>query len=118
MQCAENLEPTSMEVPESWLAGRYQSIWHLGCMNWPVHLPPCHILSVHCFLEENSVDNTLLAPSCVCQTLLSFGIEGNSFNVFSTVDLWMVGEWTKGYLAHAQLPQCEIKFQDSVCVDT
>ena len=50
----------------------------------------------------------LLAPSCLCRALLSFGIEGNSFNLFPTVDLWMVGEWTKGYLAHVQLPHCEI----------
>ena len=87
-------------------------------MIWSVCLSPYHIQSVHHLLEEYSVDNTLLAPSCVCQALLSFGIEGNSFNVFSTVDLWMVGEWTKGYLACVQLPHCEKKFQDSIPVET
>ena len=33
-----------------------------------------------------------------------FGIEGNSFNVVSVVDFWMVGEWTKDYLSQIQLP--------------
>ena len=33
-----------------------------------------------------------------------FGIEGNSLNVVSMVDFWVVGEWTKGYLAQAHLP--------------
>ena len=39
----KNPEPTSMEVPEFWFAGRYQSIWHMGCiavsvtMSYPVH---------------------------------------------------------------------------------
>ena len=118
MQCAENMELTSMEVPEFWFAGRYQSIWHLGCMNWSVCLSPCLTLSVHHFLEGYSVNNTLLILPCVCQALLSSGIEGNSFNVISTVDLWMVGEWTKGYLAQSQLPHCEIKFQDSIPIET
>ena len=118
MQCIENPELTSMEVLEFQFTGRYQSIQHLGCMNWSVCLPPYHILSVHHFLEEYSADNTLFAPSCVCQTLLSFDIEGNSFNVLSTVDHCIEGEWTKGYLSCAQLPHCEIKFQDSVPIET
>ena len=100
-----------MEVLEFWFTSRYWFIWHLACTNLSVCLSPCHILSVHHFLEEYSADSTLLAPSCICQALLNFGIEGNSFNVFSTVDLWMVEEWTKGYLAHVQLPYCEITFQ-------
>ena len=45
------------------------------------------------------MNNTLPVPSCVCQVLLSFGIEGNTFNVICMVDLWMVGQWTKDYLA-------------------
>ena len=118
MQCAENLELTSMEVPGFQFAGRHQSIWHLGCMNWSVYLSPCHILSVHHFLEEYSVDNTLHVPSSVCQALPSFGLEGNSFNVFSTVDLWMVVGWTKGYLACVQLPHCEVKFQNTIPIET
>ena len=69
-------ELTSMEVLEFWFAGRYQSIQHLGCIDWCVYLPPCHILSVHHFLEEYSVNNTLLVPSCICQALLNFSIEG------------------------------------------
>ena len=63
-----------MEASEFQFAGRYQSVWHLGCMDWSVYLSPCHILSVHCFLEKYSVNNTLLVPSCVCQALLGFGI--------------------------------------------
>ena len=97
-----------MEVLEFGFFGRYLSIWHLGCMDWSVYLSPCHILSVHHFLEKYNVNNALLVPSCFCQALLSFGIEGNSVNVMSLVDLWMVGEWTKGYLAQVQLPYCEI----------
>ena len=100
-----------------------------ACRNIPVHPASgmhelvCVSVSIsysvlHCFLEEYSVDYTLHAPSCVCQALLSFGIEGNSFNVFSTVDLWMVGEWTKGYLAHAQLPHCEYKIPNGVPIET
>ena len=64
-------------------------------MNWSVCLSPYQILYVHHFLEEYSVDKTLLAPSCVCQALLGFCIEENSFNVFSTVDHWMVGSGPK-----------------------
>ena len=78
-----------MEVPEFWFTGRYQSIQHLGCMDWSSCLPPCHNLSIHHFLEEYSVKNTLLVPSCVCHALLSLSIEGNSFNVTTMVDLWM-----------------------------
>ena len=44
------------------------------------------------FSGEVQCEYTLLIPSCVCQALLSFGIDGNSFNVISMVDLWMVGE--------------------------
>ena len=44
------------------------------------------------------MNNTLLVPSCVYQALLSFSIEVDYFNVISMVDLWMVGEWMKGYL--------------------
>ena len=95
----KNPESNSMEVLEVWFAGRYQFIQHLGCMDWPVYLSPCHILSVHCFLEKYSMNNTLLVPLHVCQALLSFGFEGNSFSVITMVDLWMVGEWTKGYMA-------------------
>ena len=87
-----------MEVLEYWFAGRYQSIQYLGCMDQSVYLPPYHLLSVHHFLEEYSVNNTLLVPLCVCQALLSFSIEGNSFSVISKVDLWMVGEWARSYL--------------------
>ena len=64
------------------------------------------------------MNNTLLVSPCVCQALLYFGIEGNSFSVFSLVDLWMVEEWTKGYLAHAQLSHCEVKFQNSIPIET
>ena len=92
MQCAENPELTSMEVLEFWFTGRHQSIQHLGCMDLSVHLLPCHILSAHHFLEEYSVNNTLLVPSSVCQALLSLSIEGSSFNATSMVDLEMVGE--------------------------
>ena len=80
-------------------------------------LSPCHILSVHCFLEEYSVNNTVLVLPCVCQAPLSFGIEGNSFNAISEVDVWMVGEWIKGYFACVQLPHCEIKFQNSIPIE-
>ena len=62
-------------------------------------------------------NHTLLLPSCVCQALLSFGIEGNSFPVVSMVDLWIVGEWTKDYLAQAQLLHCK-KFQHSIPIKT
>ena len=34
----ENLEPTSMEVLEFQFGARYQSIQHLGCMDWSVYL--------------------------------------------------------------------------------
>ena len=54
----KNLKPTSVEVPEFQFAGRYQSIQHLGCMDWSVYLSSCYILSVHHFLEKYSV-NTL-----------------------------------------------------------
>ena len=84
---------------------------------WDAWIGLC-ILSVHRFLGKYSVNNTLLVPSCVCQALLSFGIEGNSFNVISMMDLWMVGEWTKDYLAQVQLPHCEIKFQNSIPIET
>ena len=50
--CRKPMELTSMEVLEFWLTGRYQSIWHLGCMNWCVYLFPCHILSVNCFWQS------------------------------------------------------------------
>ena len=98
MQCAEKLELTSMEVPEFQFTDRYQSIQHLGSVDWSVYLPPCHILSVQHFLEEYSVNNALLVPSSICQALLSLSIEGSSLSAISMVDLWMVGEWARGYL--------------------
>ena len=91
-------ELTSMEVPEFWFTGSYQSIKHLGCMNQSVYLSPYHILSVHHFLEEYSVNNTALVPSCVCQALLSISIGGNSFSATSMVVPWRAGEWARGYL--------------------
>ena len=81
-------------------------------------LPPCHLLSVHLFLEEYSVNNTLLVPSCVCQALLSFSIEGNSFSVISMLDLWIVGEWATGYLTQVQLPCHKNQFQNSIPIET
>ena len=105
-----NPELTSMKVLEFWFAGSYQSIQHLGCIGWTVYLSPCYILPVHHFLGKYSVNYTLLVPPCVCQALLSFSIEGNSFSVISVVDLCMEGEWTKGYLVQAQLPHQKTKF--------
>ena len=55
-------------------------------MNQSVYLSPCHILFVYHILEECSVNNTALVPSCVCQALLSISIGGNSFNATSMVD--------------------------------
>ena len=99
-----------MEALEFWFSGRYQSIRHLGCVDQSVCLSPCHTLSVHHFLEEYSVNNTALLPSCVCQALLSISIGGNPFNATSMVDLWMVGEWARG----VQLPHHKNQFQNSV----
>ena len=81
-----------MKVPEFQFTGIYQSIQHLEYVNQSVYLSPCHIMSVHHFLEECSVNNTALVPSCVCQVLLNISIGGNSFNAISMVDPWMVGE--------------------------
>ena len=107
-----------MEVLEFQFAGRYWYIQHLGCMDQSVYLPSCHILSVYHFLEEFSVNNTVPVPSCVYQALLNFGIEGNSFNIIPMVDLWMVGEWARGYLTQAQLPHHENQFQNSIPLET
>ena len=90
----------------------------MGCVDWFVCLPPCHILSVHHFLEEYSVNNTLLVPPCVCQALLSLSIEGNSFKAISMLNLWMVGVWATGYLTQAQLPHHENQFQNSIPMET
>ena len=79
------------------------------CRWIPVHLAPgmhglvcvsasMSYLPVHCFLEEYSMKNTVLISSCVCQALLSFSIEGNSFDAISVVDMWMVGKLVRGYL--------------------
>ena len=81
----------------------------LVCRWIPVHLAPgmhglvcvspfMSYLPVQNFLEEYSMNNTVLVLSCICQALLSFSIEGNSFDAISVVDLWMVGEWVRGYL--------------------
>ena len=47
---------TSMEVPEPCIIGRYWTVWHLGCMGWSVYLSPFHIMSVHHFCGEYSVN--------------------------------------------------------------
>ena len=108
---------TSMEVLEFWFAGRYWSIQHLDA--WIVCISASMSYSVCIpFLEEYSVNNTLLVPSCVCQALLHFSIEGNSFSVISMVDLWMVGDWARGYLTQAQLVHHDNQFQNSITIET
>ena len=95
----KNPELTSMEVLEFWFAGSYQCIQHLGCIGWSVYLSPCYILLVHHFLGKYSVNTLYLYHHMFAKLYSVFGIEGNSFNVVSMVDLWMVGEWTKDYFA-------------------
>ena len=95
---------------------RYQNFGLLAATSpssiWDALVGQCICLHVIAclipFSGEEQCEYTLLVPPHVCQALLSFGIEGNSFNVISMVDLWMVGQWTKDYLAQAQLAHCEI----------
>ena len=91
-----------MEVPKLWIAGRYQSAQHLGCMGWSVYLSSFYILSVHHFLGTYGV-NTLYLFHTMSASTTHFGIEENSINVASMADFW-TGEWTKDYLIQVQLP--------------
>ena len=116
------------------VCGKPRTKFHGGiqvsvCSWIPVHLAPqmhgsvcvsasMSYLPVHHFLEEYSVNNTVLVSSCTCQALLSFSIEGNSFNVIPVVDLWMMGEWARGCLTQAQLPHPENQFQNSISIET
>ena len=86
----KNPEPTRVEVPEFWFAGRYQSIQHLGCIGWSVYLSPCHILPVHHFLGKYSV-NTLYLFQHMSAKHHSFQHWGEFFIVVSVVDFWMGG---------------------------
>ena len=115
----------SVQKTWNWLPWRYQNVGLQAdtspsdiCVDWSVYLLLCHILSVYHFLEEYSVNNTVLVSSCVCQVLLSFSIEGNSSNAISVVDLWMVGMWVRGYLTQVQLPYHGDQSQNSVPIET
>ena len=92
------------------ISGWWQLPVHLASgMHW-LDCVSVSMLYLACkpFSREVQCEYTLPIPWCVSQALLSFGIEGNSFNVISMVDLWMVGEGTNDYLAQVQLPHCEI----------
>ena len=75
--------------------------WQLPvCLASGMHWLDCvsvSMLYLACTLFSGEVqcEYTLLIPSHVCQALLSFGIEGNSFNVIFMMDLWMVGSGPK-----------------------
>ena len=75
---------------------------NLVCRWKPVHPAPgvhglvsvsasMSYLPLHHFLEEYSVNSTVLVSSCVCQALLSLSI-GGTLDAISVVDLWMVWE--------------------------
>ena len=51
-------EPTPMEVPELWIAGRYQPVQHLRCIGRSVYLSSFYTMSLHHFCGKYSV-NTL-----------------------------------------------------------
>ena len=70
------------QIPVHLSSGMCGLVCVSASMSYPVCTP---------FLEEYSVNNTLLVPSSICQALISLSIEGNSFNATSMVDLWMVG---------------------------
>ena len=78
MQHTYNLELASMEVPKLWIAGRYQSAQHLGCMGWSVYLSSFYILSVHHFLGTYGV-NTLYLFHTMSAKHHSFGHWGEFY---------------------------------------
>ena len=99
---------------ENWLPWRHWNFSLLAATSpssiWDALVSLCIGLHIISCLYTNFWGSTAWIHSTYTITCLPSTIQfwywGNSFNVISIADLWMVGEWTKDYLAQVQLSHC------------